>query len=1726
MAKKNWRDSGKLAPDASASKANKANWGASNQATKSPSMGSAGKIFFLLATAAMLGGLIALYRQFLIPEVKTPILFCDAYPSSEGERILSTNAGAIETQKRLAENTHADLDTKPANLRTISDVSINPRKKVAFFYLYADLFVGDDKQPYLLSHDRRADQTWDGNAVQSSANTELRKFLEDVCRLEIGDCPRIVVMDCGRLDAPAYSQIQPDASCQAVQTVLASLREAKVPNVDRLWVLMATDDYQLGWASPELGGSVFGYFFSAGLRGLADTNKDGSVSLAELSLFVQDSVARWVENYRDSVQTPRLLAGGDLQDAAAIHLVFPHSAEYETVTGFPVLQTAHDALWRRVFDLPQPHRRQMVTTRLVRLEQLRFCQSKEYPQLLQQVQTILHESDTTTVLKLPVSPDLWDDKFRDQHKVAFESDVMKDYAEFLTPSLPLADEAQSQSANATKLASETAGADSQPTAGSTETAADDSSKQKSNSPVEKPKTLGAAIENLSSPGRLAVVWHYLRSQPAGSHFSQTQMDESMNFILRGDSASPVCDEWIQMQFLDLLQRSLPWDKQDFDPALPVAAVQCFEASERLAQADLSPRRNVRAGEFDGGRNYAAWLNWRHVQPAFFALENRRRYALDAAIAGNSAEAISEFKSLLLEYDELRKQWSELIEARRVATNLLFVLPYLKSFVVRDTVYRQHQITGARSFALPLEELVELEQAALEMQALLSGRVMTVNDLKRLSVLKVTAAEISNELRGQCSRIVDEAKRVQSASEYAFAALGLLSTPIPEWIDQRSSSAATPTRSTINRRLEQQLQAQQQAFFRNPAAAELRTEAQLDSIRERQREIVVTKLQEFGDAFAQVKLASTADLNLGRSTSWNEVQRSLENLTPLETLKNDSPKGADFAFADATAIDQEILRLDAIDRQLRVADPLLGLTETPAELYQQQIRVHQFAAEHRLAVRALDDFWGNGNVKKVRERVPPVERQIRLHVRNMEEIAGESAAFRLAGKMYNAYDAGSLKQIATDFSKSERALWHDFSQLEVVWRFNDEVLPLTEQQLTFSESADSESKDGSPVARLAFNLERIGEVLNELPYRPSAGPAARPLTGVRISLDRQKYFEALEIPTSVRNARAIGEVVFRGHQFFQELAITKKIIKKLPPEAFVFQPKFSPNDTSMVTVENDVANEVNLVFLIDCSGSMKNGDMLKKVKEATRAIMLELVRERRFHIGLAVFAHRGEFTEDREDGRLVTVDGRFPIKGNHHPFDDWEMLVKPPDSISDEQFVSDLCDLQLDPLQPRGVTPLYYSIAKTLPLVNNTDRKNILIVVTDGKDSQYPDHFPNDARAEPKLVDGQRVRPTTINDLNQVYTRFAGKINVLVLETEQDIGNQMPTGFTSIALGNDTVADMKKHVLDFVGRYKFSVTPAGDTPTDKDLTKMGDTLFLKVSPDSEYLIQTHGVPTGQSQLPITLSGGEDLKFINTAAGLRLSSAQLAAARDGFLPPRITDSLSLGGESYAIGRRQSNQLNNVRIGFANRRGLSQFPQRVWARVRDAKGREFAMVTTTREFSEVPTYDFQMPNGFRETEIEMTLYVQPRGASAIDGDIPETTLAYREISGEDAGEFRGLKYEIVQNENSQTRFTATITGFDGPIQQDFQLEALHSVPFPESRLLHQRTITYEDVQRVKEVFEFEIPTGQSPTFRLFVQPISRWKELTAEVPAVGKSKSVIDPVFGDEVIVVEMGKLRVKN
>lgn len=174
----------------------------------------------------------------------------------------------------------------------------------------------DSRGPYLLRQDARGQ---DGRLALADVLTELSKLPAKKNKL--------LVLDATQASANWPQGVLHNDFARGLNDLKKQIEETK-----NLWVLSASGEDQQSWVSEDFHQSAFTHFLLEGLRGAADQDKSGRVSLKELSDYVAFNVKRWARTNRGALQTPVLL--GDEARAASVELAKTGGGS-ESPTDFP-----------------------------------------------------------------------------------------------------------------------------------------------------------------------------------------------------------------------------------------------------------------------------------------------------------------------------------------------------------------------------------------------------------------------------------------------------------------------------------------------------------------------------------------------------------------------------------------------------------------------------------------------------------------------------------------------------------------------------------------------------------------------------------------------------------------------------------------------------------------------------------------------------------------------------------------------------------------------------------------------------------------------------------------------------------------------------------------------------------------------------------------------------------------------------------------------------------------------------------------------------------------------------------------------------------------------------------------------------------------------------------------------------------------------------------------------
>lgn len=168
-----------------------------------------------------------------------------------------------------------------------------PDRNVIIIYLSMHGAVNDRNQPCLLPPGATASKPADWLKV-----SDLLEGLQE----SAPGVKKLLILDANRMDSNWGLGMLYNGFADRLKEIFTG------GDYSDLFVLNSAGPGQIGWAAPELGGSVFCHFLWRALSGDA-AGDDNQVSLLELHGYLKDSVNHWVRTGRDDQQVPMLLPG-------------------------------------------------------------------------------------------------------------------------------------------------------------------------------------------------------------------------------------------------------------------------------------------------------------------------------------------------------------------------------------------------------------------------------------------------------------------------------------------------------------------------------------------------------------------------------------------------------------------------------------------------------------------------------------------------------------------------------------------------------------------------------------------------------------------------------------------------------------------------------------------------------------------------------------------------------------------------------------------------------------------------------------------------------------------------------------------------------------------------------------------------------------------------------------------------------------------------------------------------------------------------------------------------------------------------------------------------------------------------------------------------------------------------------------------------------------------------
>jgi Mg-chelatase subunit ChlD/uncharacterized caspase-like protein len=253
---------------------------------------------------ALIAALVSLVLRW---DVKVPVVAMAAYGFEDP---VPPNALAWEDVQRLEEllgsydNVHlraaADVSGTAANLVSTLTEAVGqaqpggPAKDTIIVYLSAHGVVNERNEPCLLLDQSQPNdtRTW----------LPVHQLLRAMLDARPAQTRLVLLLDSGKLDRCWPMGIAYNSFAER----LADLIEQNRAAYPRLVVINSNSPGQSCQLAPEVGGSAFGYYVAAALRGAA-AGDDDVITLAELHRYLNSSVDQFARQYRSTRQQLQLL---------------------------------------------------------------------------------------------------------------------------------------------------------------------------------------------------------------------------------------------------------------------------------------------------------------------------------------------------------------------------------------------------------------------------------------------------------------------------------------------------------------------------------------------------------------------------------------------------------------------------------------------------------------------------------------------------------------------------------------------------------------------------------------------------------------------------------------------------------------------------------------------------------------------------------------------------------------------------------------------------------------------------------------------------------------------------------------------------------------------------------------------------------------------------------------------------------------------------------------------------------------------------------------------------------------------------------------------------------------------------------------------------------------------------------------------------------------------------
>ncbi|MEX1041301.1 MAG: hypothetical protein WDZ51_11750 [Pirellulaceae bacterium] len=1377
-------------------------------------------------------------------------------PLGNVELTLATQSAAgTNTSRAWSDLNHTEFKPAITNFLDITRAPGGPKPGGWIFYLSCHGVTNFDGVPYLVAKNSRV-------LVPQKADTDSLNLvpLEEVLRT-IADHPvvtryaksyKLLVLDTGRMDSQWNAARPYNDFPSAVRNLMGSLPEDL--RLTNTYVLLSNDDGQKAWDDPAGFSTNFGRFFAEGLMGAADgeigETENDNVSLAELEAYLKRNVNQWAQDHRNSPQTPVLITpGGQSAPLSEVMLARVGDVHYEVK---PRSDSADQP--RQQTDIQQLRELWAAFTFLGDHGAARLCP----------VRFGLVEQDFLTAEKYALGGVAYQKRYSDQcrDRIAPAIDDIALYSARLNPKLrrKLLDSELRYFAEGSiksKLENVSYGclaAWSLNEGDAQEKIPSLSELRLIREKIEAEKSQPDLAAKDQTPEPVCPDYYAAASQLMASLEDQRNVTgENLTILLdylgtasNVPTAAPGGVHAVEVEFLGMLRDFLGLLTQDYE--LDPGSDAMISLRNTLVRA-IAVRNQMEVLHTVPDERMYAW-----IEADLRRADTIRRSAEDYLFAYRIPEANAEYDSLVGLLTKIERESATLKEAYLAHDAVRKSTPFLLEWIAHQPYpgeERQQMLSRATSLVRQSHQLtVALYPQPLEGETQPNYEQSAPPEDKLVADLTLGYRELVGQLNLKSQNILEgQTSRSRADCETLLEIHNLLRCG---YVAKISPDMVTYDRNGLITKLQEMTEKGLTGSNPEPVPNSPLMVA-LSSFTVAPWQLLTAQANSEADS----RIGELGEINLPHCQELLRVdgpglkagnQLAAQILAggsvPAESLGNFPSKTAALAATSYSGIPVALRRM--IDNNY----------DTPSLMEYRTRRKDRFG---NLAQRTLDDFWGNN----IPGTSPYFERLAQLYF----GIANRESAAISSPVTAEAYQ--QLGVLRREYSK-----WCLFDNPDEHVSGSTDLI---DHLLTIQIPAEI------PVGQSTVELMADGKAVE---VRDSAGTSARghlfPTQPSGVYQPRREFRQQFA-PAAIQQARRKAvRIRYRGHVVEE----TFKLTGVAPPDAVEYFVEVQPPPylDPEVIVRGDVLGMGDVIFVIDCSGSMGaldpgqrgEGGTARTRMDVAKGVILDVLdsmaEQKSFRVLTMAYGNRVGW-ESSTSNNYRYKNGIAPPAGIV-PGNDVEivghqelalLMDEDPQRGQNGVNVSRLKE-EIRKLSFLGETPLYYSIVKALEKTHPTNPTQ-LIVITDGQNDQT-------------ASSSEAFR----TDILKMERALAGRKNVQL----QVVGFHLDTEVKSNVL-NSTTRPNKPNSADEIawsakhkGRGNFFSVQAQGTLFDSIVSLLNTPEYFSVqesrdpqSPNlldfdtwwkssqplpgrAPFMVRTHEMPTDDS-IPIQLRGGEKVQL---------------------------------------------------------------------------------------------------------------------------------------------------------------------------------------------------------------------------------------------------------------------------